>query len=96
MRHFQVDPDRCRVIPHGVETEFSLPVSGPVRAELTARYALPDRFLLQVGTVQPRKNYVTSLRALARIPAAQRIRYGDGPHEEPRLQVTGENRGCRG
>jgi alpha-1,3-rhamnosyl/mannosyltransferase len=73
VRHFQVDPQRCRVIPHGVETEFSLPVSSVVRAELTARYALPDRYLLQVGTVQPRKNYVTSLRALARIPAAQRI-----------------------
>jgi alpha-1,3-rhamnosyl/mannosyltransferase len=73
VRHFHVDPQRCRVIPHGVETEFSLPVSSLVRAELTARYALPDRYLLQVGTVQPRKNYVTSLRALARIPAEQRI-----------------------
>jgi alpha-1,3-rhamnosyl/mannosyltransferase len=73
VRHFQVDAQRCRVIPHGVETEFSLPISSVVRAELTARYALPDRYLLQVGTVQPRKNYVTSMRALARIPADQRI-----------------------
>ena len=73
VRHFQVDPQRCQVIPHGVETEFSLPASTAVRAELTARYALPDRYLLQVGTVQPRKNYVSSLRALARIPAKQRI-----------------------
>jgi glycosyltransferase involved in cell wall biosynthesis len=72
-RHFQVDPQRCRVIPHGVETEFSLPISSVVRAELTARYALPERYLLQVGTVQPRKNYATSLRALARIPPEQRI-----------------------
>ena len=73
VRHFQIDPRRCQVIPHGVETEFSLPASTAVRAELTARYALPDRYLLQVGTVQPRKNYVSSLRALARIPAKQRI-----------------------
>jgi glycosyltransferase involved in cell wall biosynthesis len=73
VRIFQVEPARCRVIPHGVETEFSLPVSTAVRAELTARYALPDRYLLQVGTVQPRKNYVTTLRALAQIPTEQRI-----------------------
>jgi glycosyltransferase involved in cell wall biosynthesis len=73
VRHFQADPQQCRVIPHGVEPEFSLPVSSVVRAELTTRYALPDRYLLQVGTVQPRKNYVTSLRALARIPAEHRI-----------------------
>jgi glycosyltransferase involved in cell wall biosynthesis len=72
-RHFRVDLRRCRVIPHGVEPEFSLPVSSVMRAELTRRYALPDRYLLQVGTVQPRKNYVASLRALARIPVEQRI-----------------------
>ena len=73
VRHFRVDPLRCHVIPHGVETEFSLPVSNAVRAELRTRYGLPDRYLLQVGTVQPRKNYATSLRALARIPPEQRI-----------------------
>ncbi len=73
VRLFQIEPDRCRVIPHGVETEFSLPLSTAVRAEVTARYALPPRYLLQVGTVQPRKNYVTTLRALRRIPIEQRI-----------------------
>ena len=72
-RHFHVDPQRIRVIPHGVEPEFSLPISSLVRTELTTRYALPKRYLLQVGTVQPRKNYVTSLHALARIPPEQRI-----------------------
>jgi glycosyltransferase involved in cell wall biosynthesis len=73
VRLFGIEPDRCRVIPHGVETEFSLPLSTTSRAEVIARYALPQRYLLQVGTVQPRKNYVTSLRALKRIPVEQRI-----------------------
>jgi glycosyltransferase involved in cell wall biosynthesis len=73
VRLFGVEPDRCRVIPHGVETEFALPASASVRAEVTARYALPDRYLLQLGTVQPRKNYLTSLRALARIPPNERL-----------------------
>src|SRR5256714_6921268 len=73
VRLFRIEPDRCRVIPHGVETEFSLPLSTAVRAEVTSRYALPPRYLLQVGTVQPRKNYVTTLRALKRIPIEQRI-----------------------
>ena len=73
VRIFGLDPGRCRVIPLGVETDFALPVSPTVRAEVTARYALPDRYLLQVGTVQPRKNYVTTLRALKRIPIEQRI-----------------------
>jgi glycosyltransferase involved in cell wall biosynthesis len=73
IRHFGVAPARCRVIPHGVETEFALPVSPAVRDAVKARYGLPAHYLLQVGTVQPRKNYVTTLRALARIPTGQRI-----------------------
>ena len=73
VRLFGIEPERCRVIAHGVETEFALPASRSFKAEVKARYALPDRYLLQLGTVQPRKNYVTSLRALARIPASQRM-----------------------
>src|ERR1700694_824690 len=73
VRLFGVEAERCRVIPHGVETEFALPVSPSLKADVRARYALPDRYLLQLGTVQPRKNYVTSLRALARIPVGQRL-----------------------
>ncbi len=73
VRLFGVEPERCRVIPHGVETEFALPASPSLKADVKARYALPDRYLLQLGTVQPRKNYVTSLRALARIPAQDRM-----------------------
>jgi len=73
IRLFDVAPARCRVIPHGVETEFALPVSPAVRVAVKRRYGLPERYLLQVGTVEPRKNYVTTLRALARIPAGERI-----------------------
>jgi alpha-1,3-rhamnosyl/mannosyltransferase len=68
-----VPSERCRVIPHGVEAQFALPVTEETRAETRQRYALPERYILQVGTVQPRKNYVATLRALARIPAAERI-----------------------
>ncbi|MDQ6709837.1 MAG: glycosyltransferase family 4 protein [Candidatus Dormibacteraeota bacterium] len=73
VRILGVPAERCRMIPHGVEADFGLPAAPAVVAEVRARYALPDRYLLQVGTVQPRKNYLTTLRALARIPPAERI-----------------------
>jgi len=73
LRLFDVAPSRCRVIPLGVETAFALPASASVRADVRSRYGLPARYLLQVGTIQPRKNYVTTLRALARIPPSQRL-----------------------
>lgn len=73
LRLFAVSPDRCRLIPYGVEPEFALPASDAVRADVRTRYGLPDRYLLQVGTVQPRKNYLATLRAMARIPENDRI-----------------------
>ncbi len=73
VRLFKVPPDRLRVIPYGVETDYALPASDVVRSEVRGELGLPERYLLQVGTVQPRKNYETSLRALARIPPSERI-----------------------
>lgn len=73
LRHFSVAPERCRVIPHGVEAAFATRVSEEDRAALRDRYRLPDRYLIQVGTIQPRKNYPATLRALARVPAADRL-----------------------
>src|SRR5438270_13617117 len=43
VRRFGAAPDRCRVIPHGVETEFALPVSPAVRDAVKTRYGLPER-----------------------------------------------------
>jgi glycosyltransferase involved in cell wall biosynthesis len=73
MARFPVPDDRCRVIPHGVDAGFAVPVSAADRANLQAQFGLPDRFILQVGTVQPRKNHVATLRALAAIPEPDRV-----------------------
>lgn len=73
VRLFRVAPERCQVIPHGVEPAFADPVGAAQRKSVRARYGLPARYLIQVGTIQPRKNYLASLRALARIPATERL-----------------------
>lgn len=87
-----VAPERCRVIPHGVDAEFRLPVAPSIAGPIRERYGLPERYILQVGTVQPRKNYVTTLRALARIPAPERIPLlvagGFGWDYEPVIQAV--------
>jgi glycosyltransferase involved in cell wall biosynthesis len=73
VRIFGAPASRCHVIAHGVEPEFALAASPSVRDDVRSRFGLPDRYLLQVGTIQPRKNYLTTLRALARMPAATRL-----------------------
>jgi alpha-1,3-rhamnosyl/mannosyltransferase len=70
---FGLDPRRCRVIPHGVEPAFFKPLEPEKRAALREELRLPERFVLQVGTIQPRKNHLVSLRALAQLPESERI-----------------------
>jgi len=52
-----VDPARVTVIYPGVEPRFR-PVRDPeTRAAVRARYDLPERFVLGLSTLQPRKNF---------------------------------------
>jgi glycosyltransferase involved in cell wall biosynthesis len=59
-----VRPERLRVVFPGVRSLFQ-PVRDPGRlAEVRARYALAGRFILSVGTIEPRKNLPTLFEAL--------------------------------
>lgn len=57
---FGVDPARITTIPHGIDVNrFAEPVA--LSAEL--RHALPDRFALYLGNIDPRKNLVPLIEA---------------------------------
>ena len=61
------DGERITVIYPGVEPRFQ-PIADPDGLEpVRKKYGLPDRFILSLGTVQPRKNYVGLIQALARM-----------------------------
>jgi glycosyltransferase involved in cell wall biosynthesis len=57
---FGIDRSRIHVIPHGISTKFR-PMGSEERAEARARLKLPERFILFVGTIEPRKNLETLL-----------------------------------
>ncbi|HEV2477056.1 MAG TPA: glycosyltransferase family 1 protein [Candidatus Dormibacteraeota bacterium] len=59
---FGLDRSRIHVIPHGVSKKLR-PMSAEERTEARARLALPERFILFVGTIEPRKNLETLLDA---------------------------------
>ncbi|MCS7284049.1 MAG: glycosyltransferase family 1 protein [Anaerolineae bacterium] len=63
--------EKIRVVYHGVD-----PVFRPLRphevAAFRARHGLPDRFVLYVGTLEPRKNLVRLVQAVARLSEADR------------------------
>jgi glycosyltransferase involved in cell wall biosynthesis len=69
VHYLQVERERVRVIPMGCEARFQ-PVGDPGRAAaLRRRYDLPARYILFVGTLEPRKNVNILLQAFAQVSA---------------------------
>jgi glycosyltransferase involved in cell wall biosynthesis len=60
-----VRPDRVRVIYPGVGEGFRRVQDAELLADVRRRYRLPDRFVLSVGTLQPRKNLTRLIEAYA-------------------------------
>src|SRR5205085_7065806 len=74
IEQFGVPAERVTAIPIGVGAEYF--TAGPVEAAATRRELdLPPRYLLYVGTIEPRKNVVTLLRAYCDLPAEPRSGY---------------------
>lgn len=63
--HLDVSPDRVFVVPNGVDRRFLTAV--PLTGDVLKRLGVPERFMLMVGTIEPRKNHETVLRALQRL-----------------------------
>ncbi len=59
---FNADPARLEVVHSGVSARFR-PLEAERTAEVRRRLALPDRYILFVSTVEPRKNLETLLDA---------------------------------
>jgi glycosyltransferase involved in cell wall biosynthesis len=62
--HLRVPGERIVVTPYGVEPRFR---PAPAAPELLARLGIDGPYVACVGTLEPRKNLVTALRAFARV-----------------------------
>jgi glycosyltransferase involved in cell wall biosynthesis len=69
MMLYGLDPDKITVVHEAAASHFArIP---PARVEeVRARYHLPDRYLLHVGTIEPRKNLNRLLEAVHRLREA--------------------------
>ncbi len=82
-----VSPARVRVIPNGVNPELHTPSEEEIAA-LRAHYDLPERYVLYLGTLEPRKNLPTLIEAygIARRSGVEHglvIAGGKGWYDEP-------------
>jgi len=63
VRTYGVPPDKITVIYEAASPQFS-PAPPPRVAEVKSRYGLPERYLLALGTIEPRKNLLRLVNAL--------------------------------
>jgi glycosyltransferase involved in cell wall biosynthesis len=77
VQHYGLPPTRIDVVHNGVDGSFEpLPVKQV--DDFRKKRGLPDRFILFVGTLEPRKNVVRLVEAYARLP-----------NERPPLMLVG-------
>lgn len=69
--HYDVSENKIALVYPGVDESLSRVEDPQAWAAVRARYHLPERYLLFVGTLQPRKNIARIVQAYARWCAAQ-------------------------
>jgi alpha-1,3-rhamnosyl/mannosyltransferase len=87
IKHFHVPEARISVIPLGVDARWFVSPPAAQLQQVKTRYALPERFFLFVGTLQPRKNLARLILAHKLLP--QKLR-----REYPLLVVGRAGWGC--
>ncbi len=80
-----VPPERVEVIYNGVTEEFC-PAAPDMVRDFIARRGLPERFILYLGTLEPRKNLVRLLEAYALL---RQMSDDNGSSDVPPLVVAG-------
>jgi glycosyltransferase involved in cell wall biosynthesis len=64
LSRFSIDPERVTVIHEGFDDSLFKPVKDPgKKKEVKLKYGLGEKYLLFVGTIQPRKNLVRLIKA---------------------------------
>jgi glycosyltransferase involved in cell wall biosynthesis len=65
IRFYNVPPEKIRVIYEGVDPRFKPIQDWPTLEAVRSKYNLPKRFVLHVGTIEPRKNLPALFEAFA-------------------------------
>jgi len=81
VEHLQVDPEKIAVTPYAPRHNFH-PLALEDTEQTRARFGIEDKFILFVGTIEPRKNLITLLRAFADVLRNTDLR--------PQLVVAGQ------
>jgi glycosyltransferase involved in cell wall biosynthesis len=68
--HFGTSPEKVNVLYPAVDARFHREKAPGEQERLRSKYGIESPYILSVGTLQPRKNYVRLIKAFANLPLA--------------------------
>ena len=68
--YFGTPPEKVEVLYSGVDSRFRSEKAPGEEERLKTKYGIEAPYVLSVGTLQPRKNYVRLIKAFAKLPLA--------------------------
>lgn len=69
----QISPDKIEVVYQGCHPIFRQTANEEHKTSVRARYRLPEKYLLNVGTIESRKNAKQIIEAMALLPKDQQL-----------------------
>lgn len=66
---YGISPEKIDVVYQGCHPSFTRPVKPESIENVKRKYRLPDRYIASVGTIEPRKNQLLTIKALEALPA---------------------------
>ncbi|MDR1673194.1 MAG: glycosyltransferase family 4 protein [Bacteroidales bacterium] len=67
---FGIDPEKISILYQGCDASFHVPVTDAEKERVQKKYRLPETFLLNVGTIEARKNLLTAVKSLLHLDAS--------------------------
>lgn len=68
IRHFHIPAEKIEVIYQGCDISFTQMVTDEKKKEVRERYQLPEHFILNVGSIEERKNALSAVKTLPMLP----------------------------
>lgn len=69
IQYFHIPADKITVVYQGCDVSFTIPASEEKKREIQNKYQLPEHYILNVGSIEERKNVLLSVQALLMLPS---------------------------
>ncbi|HCU71058.1 MAG TPA: hypothetical protein DIC35_04915 [Candidatus Moranbacteria bacterium] len=102
IKYYKVNPDKLDWIHNAVGENFQKEISHSQMELVRKKYGLPQKFILYIGTLQPRKNLPSLIEAYIKIPTEKReglklvLAGGKGYNFDPEIEKSIESYSLRG